>query len=461
MARTIAERLAAWAVAASLPRIPAEVVAAAKRCIVDVSGVGIAGARYPTARKARSLVREASAPGAASLWGTAEPGLAPEAAALCNAVSAHVLDYDDTCYDGIVHASAAVWPAVLACGETSGANGATLLEAFIAGVECEYALGRAFGDTLYFKGWWTSGLLGSIGAAVGAAKALGLDEACTRAAISLAACQTGGVRAVIGTDAKPFMLGRAASAGVQAARYAAAGLDAPADAFESHRGFIPVLGDGRFDPGALALGERYSLVTPGIAFKLFPACSATQAATEAVLELAGTHCIDASDVERVECLVTPLVFISLTYDRPATVTEAQFSLPYAIGCALRYGAFGVEQLAAPSYHEPEMLAIMSRVRMTQSDELEATEDGRRDNPEGARVTMRLKDGRTLERYNSAATGMPQKPMSDAALDAKFLACAGTALRLSAAEQLLHSLRALDKSPGPVSLAASSDTSART
>ena len=177
MAATIAEQLASWASALSLSSLPAEVVAAAKRCIVDVSGVGIAGASYPAARAARKLIREASAPGAAALWGTDEPGLAPEAAAHCNAVAAHVLDYDDTCYDGIVHASAAVWPAVLACGEASGATGERLFEAFVAGVECEYALGRAFGDELYFKGWWTSGLLGSIGAAAGAAKALGLDAA--------------------------------------------------------------------------------------------------------------------------------------------------------------------------------------------------------------------------------------------------------------------------------------------
>jgi 2-methylcitrate dehydratase PrpD len=462
MAATIAERLAAWASAVSLASLPAGVVAAAKRSIVDVSGVGIAGANYEVARIARKLMREASASGAAALWGTDEPAVAPEAAAHCNALAAHVLDYDDTCYDGIVHASAAVWPAVLACGEATGASGARLLEAFIAGVECEYALGRAFGDELYFKGWWTSGLLGAIGAAAGAAKVLGLDGARMRAAIALAACHTGGVRAVIGSDAKPFMLGRAASAGVQAARYAAAGLEAPADAFESHRGFIPVLADGRFDAGRLALGERYSLVEPGIAFKLFPACSAAQAATEAVLGLARTHRIDAADVERVDCAVTPLVFISLTYDRPTSVSEAQFSLTYAIGCALLDGAFGVEHLSAPTYGEPRMAALMSKVRMTQGDALEATDEGRRSNPEGARVTLHLKDGRTFERYNGAATGMPQKPMSDGALDAKFLACAGAALDPAAAERLLQSLRALDESPGPVSPGrASSDTSRRT
>ncbi|HEX2825681.1 MAG TPA: MmgE/PrpD family protein [Burkholderiales bacterium] len=462
MAETIAERLATWSSGVSLERLPGEVVASAKRCIVDASGVGIAGANYPVARAVRKLVREAGATGAASLWGTDEQALAPEAAAHCNAVAAHALDFDDTCYDGIVHGSAAVWPAVLACGEATGASGARLLEAFVAGVECEYALGRAFGDELYFKGWWTSGLLGSIGAAAGAAKVLGLDAVRTRSAIALAACHGGGVRAVIGSDAKPFMIGRAAAAGVQAARYAAAGLEAPADAFESHRGFIPVLADGRFDQSRLALGERYSLVEPGVAFKLFPACSATQAATEAVLDLARDHHIDAADVERVDCRVTKLVFISLTYDRPASVTEAQFSLTYAIACALRYRAFGVEHLSSPTFGEPRMLATMAKVRMTQSETLEATEEGRRRNPEGAHVTIHLKDGRSFERYNGAATGMPQKPMPDAALDAKFLACAGASLGSATAERLLRTLRALESSPGPVSLGrASSGTSRRT
>jgi len=442
---TIAERLATWVHESKLSNFPVEAVRQAKRCIVDVTGVALAGATHETSCKVRVLTQGTSAAGPAMLWGTREAALSADAAALCNAVAAHVLDYDDTCYDGIVHGSAAVWPAVVASGETIGATGSALLEAFIAGVECEYALGRALSDEMYFKGWWTSGVLGAIGAAAGASKVLGLDAIQTCNAISLASCQATGLRAMIGTDAKPYALGRAAQTGVQAARYAKAGLDAPRDAFESERGFLKVFADGHFDEAYFALGARYSLVEPGIAFKLFPACSATQAATEAVLALAVEHRLKADAIVSIECEVTPLVAISLTYDRPKSLTEAQFSLPYAIGCALRYGSFGVAQMNTPSYEEPEMIAVMQKVRMIHNDALEATEAGRRQNPEGARVAIRLEDGSVLESYNGAATGMPNKPMPDASLDAKFMACTTPVFEKDQAAKLLAELRGLERS----------------
>ena len=441
---TIAERLAEWVSGLTLERLPSSVVREAKRCIIDVTGVALAGAAHETSRKVRALAASESARGAATVWSATDESFSAGAAALCNATAAHVLDYDDTCYDGIVHGSAAVWPAVLACGEALRANGARLLEAFVAGVETEYALGRALSDEIYFEGWWTSGVLGSIGAAAAAARMLQLDAQQTCHAISLATCQATGVRAMIGTAAKPYALGRASQAGVQAALFAQAGLDAPRDAFESERGFIKVFAAGTFDESKLQLGERYSLLQPGIAFKLYPACSATQAATEAVVKLVTDHDVTAADVESVECEVTPLVAISLMYDRPASVTEAQFSLPHAVACALRYRELGVRQMNEPSFTDPEMLALMQKVRMIRSDTLEPTEEGRRANPEGARVSIKLHDARLLELYNGAATGMPSKPMPDAALDAKFLECATTALTRARALALLEKLRGLER-----------------
>lgn len=441
---TVAERLAEWVHGLTARDIPAEALSQAKRCIVDVTGVALAGAAHDTSRKVRALAQSASASGSATVWGANVPALAAAAAALCNATSAHVLDYDDTCYDGIVHGSAAVWPAVLACAETAAASGARVLEAFVAGVEAEYAIGRALSDRVYFNGWWTSGVFGSIGAAAGAAKMLGLDAVQTCHAISLAMCQATGVRAMIGTAAKPYALGRAAQAGVQAALFARAGLDAPRDAFESERGFVQVFAARKFDASKLALGRRYSLIEPGIAFKLYPACSAAQAATEAVLELVKAHDIAPKDVISVECEVTPLVAISLMYDRPTSVTEAQFSLPYAIACALRYRDFGVRRMNEPSFTDAETLALMQNVRMLRDDELESTEESRRDNPEGARVTLKLNDGRLLMLYKGAATGMPSKPMPDDALDRKFRECASTVLAASEVEARLGKLRSLER-----------------
>lgn len=439
--KPLATRFAEWSHALQLESVPADVRREALRCIVDVTGVALAGSALGTAQVVRRLAVGEAPGGSARVWGT--PLNAPPASAsLANATAAHVLDFDDTCYDGIVHGSAAVWPAVLACAEFSGASGTQTLEAFIAGVEVEYALGRALPESVYYDGWWTSGVFGAIGAATGAAKAIGLCVDQTANAISLAVCQAAGIRGLLGTDAKPYAMGRAARTGVEAAQFAQAGLGAPVDAFESDRGFIKLFARSHFDEVRLSLGERYSLVDPGIAYKLYPACSAVQAATETVLQFVSRHDLRPEDIAAIECDVTPLVAISLTYDQPASATQAQFSLPYALACAVLYRDFGVLHIREPRFHAPEVKAIMRLVKMRRDDALESTELGRQQNPEGARVTVRLRDGRLLQSYSGAATGMPQRPMSDELLDSKFIGCATTALSDESAQVLLSRLRTL-------------------
>jgi 2-methylcitrate dehydratase PrpD len=65
-----------------------------------------------------------------------------------------------------MHGSVVACPAALAVTQDAGGGGARLLEAFIAAVEVEYALALACTEHIYFKDWWTTGLYGTIGAAV-------------------------------------------------------------------------------------------------------------------------------------------------------------------------------------------------------------------------------------------------------------------------------------------------------
>jgi len=61
----------------------------------------------------------------------------PLDAAFVNAISANLLDYDDTHLDTIIHPTAPVAPALLALAEQRGLSGAEVLHAFIVGVEVE------------------------------------------------------------------------------------------------------------------------------------------------------------------------------------------------------------------------------------------------------------------------------------------------------------------------------------
>lgn len=442
--RSVTDRLGEWAATLDLDHVPAPVVHQAKRSLVDLIGVALAGSAVDTAGIARDLAASEDGTGPARLWGDRRRAPAP-GAAFANAVAAHVLDYDDTCYAGIVHGSAVVAPAALAAAEHDNASGADFLTAFIAGLEVECALGKALTDSLYYKGWFNTAVLGRIGAAAAAARALRIPPAAAGHALALATLETGGLKAGFGTQAKPYLAGRAAEGGVRAALAAARGLSGPANAFEETRGLVRVFNDGVFEPKAVArLGRTWSLRDPGIALKLYPVCSAAQAAAEATAALLREHGLTGEGVAHVTCEVTRLVRISLTYDRPASPAEAQFSLPFAVGCILAYGGIGIERLSGATLADPVLRAAMAKVEMapwTDAD-ADATLVGRC--PEGAVVTLRTVDGRVFRRTNCAATGMPSNPMSDPALAAKFRACAKAVLDPATAGSLLERIGSVER-----------------
>ena len=320
--------------------------------------------------------------------------------------------------------------------ETVAAGGRDLVAALVAGAEVEYALGKAATQSLYAKGWWTTGVLGPVGTAAVAARALSLDADATAAAIGLACAGAGGVKACFGTDGKPVLCGRAAEAGVVAALLAAEGVSGPAGVIEDGRGFAALFNDGILDEAPFgALGSAWSLLDPGIDVKRIPVCLSAHAAVDAVMGLAAEHALAPDDIERIVCDVSPIVAANLVYPRPETPQQAQFSLNFAIACSLVHGDVGLEHLSGEVLRQAPVAALMERVEMTLTPRWGPGSDLMRDHPEGASVEIVTRDGRRLERLGRHARGMKQWPLSEAELAAKFTACAGRVPGLDAAALL--------------------------
>ena len=417
---TLAGQAAAWSSALDLEQVPAEVLHVAKRCITDLVGVTIAGSRDPLCVKTSGYALETHAPGACTIFGQLDT-IGPVGAALANGTAGHVLDFDDTSYTGIMHGSTVAFPAALAAVEHAGGDGKRLLEAFIAGSEVTYAIAMLCATGHYFKGWWSTATFGVFGAAAAAARGLGLDARQTQMALAIAGVQASGLKAAFGTDAKPYMAGRAAAIGVEAALLAARGLVGPANVLEDSRGFLALLNDGHQEAGEIEkLGQVWRLVQPGIFFKQFPVCSAAHAAAQLMQTLVGTHALKAADVLDVTCEVTPTVAVSLVHNRPATPQEAQFSMPFALGAILAYGDLGISSLNAEFLADPAMRQAMAKITMIRDDALHSDAA-----PEGAKLTIRTRDGRSISGYLGVPKGMPANPTSDEELFEKFRRCCET------------------------------------
>ena len=136
----------------SLDEVPLDASAAARQCILDWLGCALSGSTEPLGQILRAEfadeARLAGDAGPASVIGSAQRVTA-RSAALINGAVGHALDYDDTNLVGGLHATTAVLPAALALAEETGASGADLLCAYIAGVEICARLRVVIGDEHY------------------------------------------------------------------------------------------------------------------------------------------------------------------------------------------------------------------------------------------------------------------------------------------------------------------------
>jgi 2-methylcitrate dehydratase PrpD len=433
--------LSEWAGNLAHDDVPARIREIVKACVIDTVGVAVAGAGTHVAGTARSYVERAGRPGPADVLGSgAKLSAAP--AAFCNAVAAHALDFDDNCYAGFVHGSAVIIPAALALAQELDATGADLITAITAGAECEYAVGAAAGLDLYQKGWWTTGLLGPIGAGVAAGYLLKMSPAQMRSCIGLVTVGAGGSKACFGTDAKALHAGGAAEAGVKWACLAAAGATGPGNVFSHPTGFAALHTEGVFDETAFRdLGRAWRLEHPGIDVKKYPICLSSHAAVDAVAAIVRREGLSADDIESVLCDVPPVVVANLKHSRPSTSREAQFSMEFAIAATICCGAPGLDQLGDEVVNSAPLRAMMERVRMVSGpmwdDERCAAA------PEGAAVAVLTRDGRAHTDYLSHAVGAAANPLTPEGLRAKFVACAEPSLGNDGARRLLDALDALD------------------
>ncbi|HFK3156638.1 TPA: MmgE/PrpD family protein, partial [Citrobacter sedlakii] len=414
----IESHIAEWISKFSLAGIPREVINVAQACIADGIGVMLAGS---TSNIFRQLNSRHTSAGHCSVAGN-KIRTDAQTAALLNGVACHAYDFDDTSYAGIVHGTAVILPAVLAMSQELGVTGTQFLESFIVGVETEYTLGLAVTESLYERGFWATTTLGVIGAAAGVARLLSNNPQLIANAIRLAANMPVGLRAIHGTNGKPYLCGMAAKLGVEAAFAAYEGISGRKHTLNGKFGFASTCnGERLLLPFVQSIGNRYTLIDPGVAFKLYPLCSATQAAIEAALWLRTQYNFNTEEIDHITCKGTDLVINSLPYFSPATATEAQFSMQFAISCALLNRDISFEHLNYETISHSEMKVLMKHIKLVADSSFLPPEESTAC-PEASQVEIHLRDGTVLSKAVFAATGMPQHQATKGQLFDKFKKC---------------------------------------
>ena len=388
--------------------LPDEALAFARTAVTDLTAVMLAAASEPAIAILSGGCRPV-AEGATALLDDARR-FDPADAARISGTAAHALDYDDVAFR--CHPSAVLVPAIMAEAESRHLSGRAVLGAYIVGFEVWGEIAGREADPYHDAGWQPTSVIGPVATAAAISFLRRLDVDRTRAALSLSCSAAGGVIANFGSMTKPYHVGKAARAAIEAVDLAERGMSAGEDAIGAANGLLAALSPkGRYDiAGPLRLGAWWQAVPSPLTFKSYPVCFAAHRIIDAVLTLAEAERIAPDDVAEVHVQIRKTQGRLLRFSDPQDGLEAKFSAHFAVASALIRGAVGLSELTTSFIRSEAVRAMTRRVHFP----------GRLDDcpcgPDADRVVIALRDGRHVDSGELPGLTRPFH------LEEKFLDC---------------------------------------
>lgn len=405
----ITKDLCAFLAVLSFEDLPEAAVHAGRRGVLDWLGCALAGSRHPTITKLLSVLEEVGGPAKATVLGR-QTKLGLLDAPIANGQMGHVLDFDDTHMGGVVlHASSPILSALFALSERNAVSGRDFLTAYAAGFEAGVRAGQG-APAHHAGGWHLTGTLGSIAAGAAAGKLLRLNSQPMVHALGIAATQAAGMQQNRGTMCKSFHAGKAASSGVLAALLAQKGFDSSDEILEGKRGFCRIYSSiAKTEPILDQLGKRWEIARNG--HKPYACGVVLHPTIDAMIALAAR--VPAADqVATIELRVNPLAVSITGVADPKTGLKSKFSLTHTAAVAFLDRAAGIAQYTDERARHPDVVALRDRVSVQTDESL---------GKDQAWAAIVMRNGDRYEHQVVHASGTVDNPMSDAAIEAKFLA----------------------------------------
>ena len=404
----------------------------AKRSLLNFFATALGSALDPAVSAALRTLSPFSATASSAVIGRTER-LDAMGAAFVNAISANLLDFDDTHPETIIHPAAPVAAPALALAEARRLSGRDVLTAFILGVEVECRIGNAVSPHHYARGWHITSTCGIFGAAAACAKLLGLSADGIANAIGIAASQSAGNVENLPTAAKNVSVGNAARNGLFAALLAQQGYEAAPRAIEGRLGWARAMGD---DPDLErllnGLGRTWEISKN--TYKPYPAGIVFHAVIDACFKL---RQVIGGQIDQIEAVtVQGSALLLARGDRPVrNERDARVSIHHCVACGLLVGAAGVSEFVRETVVRPDIAKFREKVRA----ELDSSMlDG------AARVSVRLVSGETVTETVMSPRGSPADPLGDRDIEAKLRDGVRTGGSNWDAERIIEAVWQIDK-----------------
>jgi 2-methylcitrate dehydratase PrpD len=410
-------QFADFAAALTYDALPDNVREALTIFLLDYLRVASLGQRMPWSAWATNLAREQGGSQHATVL-FSQDRTDPERATFVNSTYAGSIDADDVHVGSMLHPGCIVISAALAIGEARGLSGERILTAIAAGYENMIRIGLAIQPSHFKRGFQSTATCGGFGAATAAASLLfrGRDRAQRIAeTIGLVASFSGGLTQFYhsGSTVKRIHAAHAAGEGVHAALLAEAGFTGPTDILEGQDGFARAYADGHdFDKGLAGIGSTWRLLETAI--KPHASSARVLSAIEATAALCSEHQLSAADIKAIRVGIPKIILGRLTVNEPKDIQAAQMSLPFCMAMVIARGkdlppgfTMNVDDFEA-ALADAAVMTISKRVECVLDPEAERVST---EQSVGAKVTLVLNNGNTVERFIEAPKGSASRPFT--------------------------------------------------
>ena len=399
-------------------QLKAELVSQAKKLILDLIGVSLAG--YKLMEFPRMMVSYLE-----NLGGTPEATILQTKkkfpaihAALANASCAHAIDMDDGHRFGALHPGTVIIPAALAGAELSGASTKELIAGVVTGYEIMIRLGSAINPSSLNRGFHATGIIGPFGAAAATARMMKLSREEIIGALGLAGLQGAGLLQVShdveGVKVKPINPGKAAMAGLFSCILAQRGAKGPRNIFEGEDGFFKAFTDEvKMDLLTRGLGKEFEICNAYV--KFYAACRHVHAPIDAAFNALSKCHLDLSEISKICVETYPTAIRIAGITNVTTPSAARFSIPFSVALALFKKDAGADRYSEENIQDESIQRLSKKVELSIGTKWEKLYPSKR----GA--TVRIFDNHHREWYAEVelAKGDPENPASLEEIYEKF------------------------------------------
>jgi 2-methylcitrate dehydratase PrpD len=424
-----------------------DVVARTKDLFLDFVGVAARGALEDSSAAMNRVVQ-----GLDQNAGTMPvPGVNfcahPANAALAIGTAAHSIELDDVINASSLHPAVAVMPAALAAAFLGGCSGRRFIEGIITGYEVMSRLGIALHPAnQYERGFHPTGTCGTLGAAMTAAKILGLSEKQMTSALGIAGSQAAGSMEFLsdGSMTKRLHPGWAAHGGVIAALLAREGFTGPETILEGRFGFLHAFSSASNKVKIMdGWGSPFQVMRSSI--KPHACCRYMQGPIDALLDIMQQNALQENDIRKatVGVLKTgfPIVVDPLeTKTNPRTVVDAQFSMPFGAAVAMLYGRAFLDEFTMDNVTSEKVRQVMGKIKCVSDANLEAEYP----NKWKAHATVETTKGQTFTTTIEYPKGDPENPLRPDELEDKFRALTKPVYTGKKADAIIAGIKKLDQ-----------------